>query len=66
MQVRMVVVVNPGNPTGVMIPQAMLARIADLCAKARTWLVVDNTYEYFAYDVPHTSVRLACKKRNFE
>jgi katanin p60 ATPase-containing subunit A1 len=54
--VRMVVIVNPGNPTGVMIPQEQIARLSDLCAQAKTWLVVDNTYEYFAYDIQHTSV----------
>ncbi|PON66354.1 L-threonine-O-3-phosphate decarboxylase [Parasponia andersonii] len=47
---KLVTVVNPGNPTGTYIPEPLLKRIADLCRKAGTWLVVDNTYEYFMYD----------------
>ncbi|PON58907.1 L-threonine-O-3-phosphate decarboxylase [Trema orientale] len=47
---KLVTVVNPGNPTGTYIPEPLLKRIADLCRKAGSWLVVDNTYEYFMYD----------------
>ncbi|CAL0325970.1 unnamed protein product [Lupinus luteus] len=47
---KLVTVVNPGNPTGTYIPEPLLKRIADLCKNAGTWLVVDNTYEYFMYD----------------
>lgn len=45
--VRMVTVVNPGNPTGVSIPLRKMQQIADLCHQHKTWLVVDNTYEHF-------------------
>eukprot|EP00242_Pyramimonas_sp_CCMP2087_P007166 CAMPEP_0198202990 /NCGR_PEP_ID=MMETSP1445-20131203/6219_1 /TAXON_ID=36898 /ORGANISM="Pyramimonas sp., Strain CCMP2087" /LENGTH=385 /DNA_ID=CAMNT_0043874175 /DNA_START=211 /DNA_END=1368 /DNA_ORIENTATION=+ len=48
--VRMVVICNPCNPSGVVTPKAVLQKAADLCAKAGAWLVVDNTYEYFTYD----------------
>ncbi|XP_019443407.1 PREDICTED: uncharacterized protein LOC109347794 [Lupinus angustifolius] len=47
---KLVTIVNPGNPTGTYIPEPLLKRIADLCKNAGTWLVVDNTYEYFMYD----------------
>lgn len=47
---KLVTVVNPGNPTGTYIPEPLLKRISDLCEKAGSWLVVDNTYEYFMYD----------------
>ncbi|KAK7335959.1 hypothetical protein VNO80_28121 [Phaseolus coccineus] len=47
---KLVTVVNPGNPTGTYIPEPLLKRISDLCKKAGSWLVVDNTYEYFMYD----------------
>lgn len=46
---RMVVLVNPCNPSGVLLTQAELHRAADLCATAGTWLVLDNTYEDFVY-----------------
>jgi len=48
--VKMVVIVNPCNPTGVLAPKELLERASRLCAKAGAWLIVDNTYEYFTYD----------------
>lgn len=47
---RMVVLVNPCNPTGVLLTREELDRAVDLCAKAGSWLVLDNTYENFVYD----------------
>ncbi|XP_027339915.1 aromatic aminotransferase ISS1-like isoform X2 [Abrus precatorius] len=54
---KLVTVVNPGNPTGTYIPEPLLKRISDLCKNAGSWLVVDNTYEYFMYgDLKHSCV----------
>ncbi|KAL5758093.1 hypothetical protein ACOSP7_020704 [Xanthoceras sorbifolium] len=54
---KLVTVVNPGNPSGTYIPEPLLKRISDLCRDAGSWLVVDNTYEYFMYDgLKHTCV----------
>ena len=47
---KMVVVVNPSNPTGVLLPKEDLQEISDLCKSHGIWLVVDNTYEHFVYD----------------
>ncbi|CAO2815334.1 unnamed protein product [Amaranthus hypochondriacus] len=47
---KVVTVVNPGNPSGTYIPEPLLKRISDLCKGAGSWLIVDNTYEYFMYD----------------
>ncbi|KDP37172.1 hypothetical protein JCGZ_06228 [Jatropha curcas] len=47
---KVVTVVNPGNPSGTYIPEPLLKRISDLCREAGSWLIVDNTYEYFMYD----------------
>ncbi|KAJ3694171.1 hypothetical protein LUZ60_009651 [Juncus effusus] len=47
---KLVTVVNPGNPSGAFIPKPILERISDICRKAGSWFVVDNTYEYFMYD----------------
>ncbi|KAL1292824.1 hypothetical protein HN51_053385 [Arachis hypogaea] len=47
---KLVTVVNPGNPSGTYIPESLLKRISDLCKTAGSWLIVDNTYEYFMYD----------------
>jgi aspartate/methionine/tyrosine aminotransferase len=46
---KMVVVTNPCNPSGVVVPKRALERIAVACARAGCWLVLDNTYEYFVY-----------------
>jgi len=47
---RMVVIVNPNNPTGVLMSKEECQRAADLCAAGKTWLVMDNTYEHFVYE----------------
>lgn len=46
---KMVVLVNPCNPTGVLLSREELDRAVELCAKAGCWLVIDNTYEDFVY-----------------
>ncbi len=48
--VRAVVVVTPNNPTGVIVSDAQLRRLAQITASRGVWLVVDNTYENFVYD----------------
>ena len=47
---KMVVVVNPSNPTGVLLQKEELQKISDLCRLYGVWLVVDNTYEHFVFD----------------
>jgi katanin p60 ATPase-containing subunit A1 len=56
--VRLVTLVNPGNPTGVMIPRRTLEAVAALCAQHGAWMLVDNTYEHFEYEgaTPHACV----------
>ena len=49
-QVKMVTLVNPGNPTGVMIPRATIEAFSALCERYGVWLVLDNTYEHFSYE----------------
>ncbi|GIL60491.1 hypothetical protein Vafri_15048 [Volvox africanus] len=46
---KMVVIVNPCNPTGVLLTRAELDAISSACAAAGTWLVIDNTYEDFVF-----------------
>ena len=45
--IRMVTLVNPGNPTGVALDHSFLAEIVRLTGEHGVWLVVDNTYEHF-------------------
>ncbi|KAK6927442.1 Aminotransferase, class I/classII [Dillenia turbinata] len=47
---KLVSLVNPGNPSGTIIPELLFKQISDICRKAGSWLVVDNACEYFTYD----------------
>jgi len=59
-RIRMVTLVNPCNPTGIMAPAELLSRASAACARHGAWLVVDNTYELFSYEAegmpPHSCV----------
>mmetsp|Transcript_14448 Transcript_14448/g.22289 ORF Transcript_14448/g.22289 Transcript_14448/m.22289 type:complete len:508 (-) Transcript_14448:1168-2691(-) len=45
--IRMVTLVNPGNPTGVSLSHAFLKEIAQLTKEYGVWLIMDCTYEHF-------------------
>jgi aspartate/methionine/tyrosine aminotransferase len=49
--IKVVTIVNPGNPTGTSLPRAYLEEAVDLCEQFGIWLVMDCTYEHF----DHTS-----------
>lgn len=57
-RIRMVYLVNPGNPSGVVVPPQLVQRLADVCSgKGRrsgrgVFLVLDSTYEAFAPRAP--------------
>lgn len=54
--IDMVTIVNPGNPTGVSLPQTFLQQVADLCQEHSCWLVLDCTYEYFTIPEGHQPI----------
>ncbi len=45
--IRMVTLVNPGNPTGVALSREIVQEIVDLCKSHGVWVVLDCTYEHF-------------------
>lgn len=45
--IRALVLVTPNNPTGAVVPPALIARCAALCRAAGAWLVLDETYRDF-------------------
>lgn len=44
---RAIVLVTPNNPTGAIMPPALLARFTALCRERGLWLVLDETYRDF-------------------
>jgi aspartate/methionine/tyrosine aminotransferase len=48
-RVKMCVLVNPCNPTGILYSHTLLQEARAVCEQAHCWLVVDNTYEHFTY-----------------
>ncbi len=47
--VRAVVIVNPGNPTGMVLTDGELQALTEACAAAGTFLLLDETYERFNF-----------------
>jgi len=47
--VSVLVIVNPGNPTGQVIPDSVMKRITRMTAENDTFLIIDETYERFVY-----------------
>jgi aspartate aminotransferase len=51
---KAIILNSPGNPTGGLIEESELARIADEAARRKIWIVIDLCYERLIYDpVPH-------------
>ncbi len=48
-----VVLVNPGNPTGAVIPDSIMRILADAAEKTGTTLLIDETYERFVFTDDH-------------
>jgi aspartate aminotransferase len=47
---RGVIINSPCNPTGAVIAESELARIAEWCSARDAFLIFDETYEFFVYD----------------
>jgi aromatic aminotransferase len=48
-RIKVVTIVNPGNPTGTNLDRKVLQRAVDLCRQYHCWLILDCTYEYFVH-----------------
>ncbi|PXF45664.1 Aspartate aminotransferase [Gracilariopsis chorda] len=46
---KAVVIVNPGNPSGVVFPSSLLQKISTMCKKRNVWLILDEAYREFSY-----------------
>lgn len=47
---RVVILVNPSNPTGFVWPAEALKRLQRICEERKVWLVSDEAYEDFLWD----------------
>jgi aspartate/methionine/tyrosine aminotransferase len=52
---KAIVTISPNNPTGAVYPQADLTAVNHLCRDRQIYHICDEAYEYFTYDVQHTS-----------
>ncbi|MEQ1896354.1 MAG: pyridoxal phosphate-dependent aminotransferase [Vicinamibacterales bacterium] len=51
---KAIIINSPGNPTGALISESELARIADVAGPKGIWIVIDLCYEQLIYDTdPH-------------
>ncbi|MDA0699600.1 MAG: pyridoxal phosphate-dependent aminotransferase [bacterium] len=53
---KAIVVNSPSNPTGAVVPAAVLRAIADLAERHDLWLITDELYEHLVYDGAFTPV----------
>ncbi len=58
---RVVFLNTPANPTGAIMPAALLASLASFCQQKNIWLVCDEVYSMFTFDQPHISLRTAAE-----
>ena len=53
---KAIVLTSPSNPTGAVVPEAVLKAIADLAEKHDLWLISDELYEHLIYEGSFTPV----------
>ena len=53
---KAILVNSPSNPTGAVIPEAVLRSIADLAERHDLWLISDELYEHLIYEGTFTPV----------
>lgn len=46
---------SPGNPTGAVFPEPLVAELAAFCRRHDLWLISDEIYEQIVFDAPHVS-----------
>ncbi|MEK7141707.1 MAG: pyridoxal phosphate-dependent aminotransferase [Patescibacteria group bacterium] len=54
--IKLLILTNPGNPTGFVASGPELAALVDLANTYGFWILADETYSYLTYDTPFTSL----------
>ena len=58
---KVVFINTPANPTGAIMQQGLLSRLAKWCQQNNVWLVCDEIYSMLTYHQPHVSLRTAAE-----
>ncbi|MGI9316312.1 MAG: pyridoxal phosphate-dependent aminotransferase [bacterium] len=58
---RVVFINTPANPTGAIMEQELLSKLAAWCQQQNIWLVCDEIYSMLTYHQPHVSLRTAAR-----
>lgn len=58
-QTKLIALTNPNNPTGALIPEAMLAQIAAIARSVGAWVLCDEVYRGIDQDDPGTTRSIA-------
>jgi N-succinyldiaminopimelate aminotransferase len=53
---RLILINNPHNPTGTVLPRETLQLIVELATKHNALIVTDEVYEHLVFDAPHVPV----------
>lgn len=52
---RAIILNSPSNPLGVVYPEPVVRALVDFAGRHDIWIVSDEVYEAFSYDLPHIS-----------
>ncbi len=52
---KAILVNSPGNPTGYALSKNELNQVVEIAREAGLWLIYDEIYEAYCYDMPHVS-----------
>jgi aspartate aminotransferase len=52
---RVLILNSPSNPLGAVLGEDLTRRLVDLARRHDLWIISDECYEAFTYDVPHVS-----------
>jgi aspartate aminotransferase len=52
---RAIIVNSPSNPLGVVFPESVMRDVVAFAARHDLWIISDEVYEAFSYDLPHIS-----------
>lgn len=53
---RAIVINSPSNPLGVVYGEPLIAELVDFAARHDLWVISDEVYEDFTWEIPHTFV----------